>query len=108
MSVSVHYLGLAVNKVLHSRNLVLVDSGANEVMRPYSASWWSEIESGHKGEILTASLAGGLQMECAMTQHGEIMMKTGRTGDPYGKWILPVCRMIVELGAKQEWTNKRG
>ena len=38
---------------------VLVDSGANEVVRPYNSSWWNEIMVfRNKGRLVTVKLAG--------------------------------------------------
>ena len=52
---------------------VLVDSGANEVARPYNESWFKEITLGLKGEVCKVGLAGSTGAMAAMTLYGENM-----------------------------------
>jgi len=86
-----------------SEDRVLVDSGANEVVRPFSSSWWNEIiVLRNKGKPVTVKLAGGQEIRAAMTQHGEIMLPGREDQDKVG-WILPVSRMTKELGIKVTW-----
>jgi hypothetical protein len=80
---------------------VLVDTGANEVVRPYNQSWWNEIMNGKPGtHFFEVGLAGGLAGQGAMTQYGEVMVrcKSAASG-----WICPVSRVVRELGMKFEW-----
>ena len=80
-----------------------MDSGANEVVRPYSSSWWNEIIIlRNKGKPVTVKLAGGQEIRAAMTQHGEIMLP-GREDQDRAGWILPVSRLTKELGIKVTW-----
>eukprot|EP00975_Prorocentrum_lima_P040943 8600015-Prorocentrum_lima.AAC.1 len=39
---------------------VLVDTGANEIIRPHNPDWWSEIIKGEKGQPVKLKLAGGV------------------------------------------------
>ena len=82
---------------------VLMDSGANEVVRPYNPFWWKEIiVFKNKGKPVTVKLAGGQEIQAAMTQHGEIMLP-GRDDQDTAGWILPVSRITKELGIKVTW-----
>ena len=85
---------------------VLVDSGANEVVRPYHEQWWKEIMSGQKGRPITVSLAGGNKTLAAMTQTGEVMLERKFDRTSGYSWIVPVSRLVRELGAKLEWNIK--
>ena len=94
---------------LHDRGLgsnynVLIDSGANEVVRPYNSTWWSEIcVYNSKGRMVSVTLVGGMTSLASMTQHGEIMLKDRGL---YSKgWIMPVYRLSSELGIKLTWPN---
>ena len=97
--VSVIVCGLQNKKENEDR--VLVDSGANEAVRPHSSSWWNEIIIlRNKGKPVTVKLAGGQEIRAAMTQHGEIMLP-GREDQDRASWILPVSRLTKELGIKR-------
>eukprot|EP00975_Prorocentrum_lima_P043001 9027314-Prorocentrum_lima.AAC.1 len=39
---------------------VLVDTGANEIIRPHNPDWWNEIIKREKGQPATLKLAGGV------------------------------------------------
>ena len=93
------------DKVLDSD--VLVDSGANEVVRPYSESSFEEIILGLKGELCKVCLAGGTVVVVAMTQYGEIMFPKEARSSVDSKWIVPVCRLTTELGCVITW-DRRG
>ena len=46
-----------------SRGRVLLDSGANEVVRPFSGGWMGQIMGGIEvGMYVTARLAGGVEV----------------------------------------------
>ena len=82
------------------KGAVLVDSGANEVVRPFQRRWYDEIWRGEKGRPLTVNMADGKNSFAAMTQHGEVMLPVeaeDRTPES-ARWIVPTCRMIYELG----------
>ena len=80
------------------KGAVLVDSGANEVVRPYQQGWYEEIMRGEKGQKVICNMAGGKTSAAAMTQHGEVMIPvTERTAES-AHWIVPTCRLINELG----------
>ena len=83
---------------------VLVDTGANEIIRPHNAEWWNEIiVRKEKGRPVKLRLAGGVTVQGAMTQFGEVM--TGETTQSDIGWILPVNRVAYELGMKLHWTS---
>ena len=87
---------------------LLVDTGANEIVRPYNHSWWYQIiHEKVKGHTMMLRLAGGFLKAAAMNQYGEIMMKDG-DNDVAGDlgWILPVSRIVAELGMTFKWTQK--
>eukprot|EP00975_Prorocentrum_lima_P022294 4686792-Prorocentrum_lima.AAC.1 len=46
---------------------VLVDTGANEIIRPRNPDWWNEIIKGETGQPVTLKLAGGVMTKGAMT-----------------------------------------
>ena len=85
-------------------NQVLVDSGANEVVRPFSPSWWDEIVNGKTGTAMfDIALAGGVAGQGAMTQYGEVMVKCKAVSSG---WICPVSRIVRELGMRFEWDGQ--
>ena len=71
------------------RPLGLLDSGANEVVRPFSLKWWRRIKSGRcKGSVVSVNLAAGLKSsDCALTGSGELMIR-GPDNEVQG-WIFP-------------------
>ena len=82
------------------KGAVLVDSGANEVVRPFQKSWFDEIQRGDKGKRLAVNMADGKNSFAVMTQHGEVMLPVNaedRTAET-SRWIVPTCRLIDELG----------
>ena len=56
---------------------VLVGWDADDVVRPYSESWFRETTLALKGEVCKVGLAGGTVVIAAMTQYGEIRFPTG-------------------------------
>eukprot|EP00975_Prorocentrum_lima_P065891 12906132-Prorocentrum_lima.AAC.1 len=46
---------------------VLVDTGANEIIRPHNPGWWNELIKGEKGQPVILKLAGGVMTKGAMT-----------------------------------------
>ena len=79
---------------------MLVDSGANEVVRPYVQGWYDEIMRGEKGRRVAVSMAGGGASCAVMTQHGEVMIpvdENQKTPESAHR-IVPCCRLINELG----------
>ena len=84
---------------LGSNYNVLIDSGANEVVRPYNSTWRSEIcVYKSKGIMVSMTIAGGMTALAAMTQHGETMLKD--RGLAIKGWIIPVSRLTSELVIK--------
>ena len=78
---------------------VLVDTGANELIRPYIKQWWIDIECHKcKGTNVTMKLAGNATLSGLMTDIREVMMKGDMKMNDYDiAWILPVSRMQEEL-----------
>ena len=73
---------------------VLLDSGANEVVRPYNEYIWSEVVRGRQsGREVGVSLAGGVTARAVQTDGGEIMIKDLRQNENGFRWILPVNRL---------------
>jgi len=104
-TVSVIMYGLQLSQ---DGNRVLMDSGANEVVRPYNPAWWNEVMVlRNKGKPVKVKLAGGQEIEAAMTQHGEIMLPDKNYQDKVG-WILPVSRLTNELGVQVTWAPGGG
>ena len=82
------------------KGAVLVDTGANEVVRPFQKRWYEEIWRGEKGTPLRVNMADGKYTLAAMTQFGEVMLPVlaeDKTAES-ARWIVPTCRMIDELG----------
>ena len=53
--------------------------------------------------MVHVGLAGGQVSKGAVTQHGEIMFK--ERGDKDRSWVIPVSRLVVELGINLTWTR---
>ena len=77
---------------------MLLDSGANELIRPYNHDQWGATVHGMEGSMVRMYLAGNIVVSGAMTKFGEVMMQTGRHNDYDIAWIIPVCRLQSELG----------
>ena len=84
---------------------VLVDTGANEVIRPYHHQWWMDIINGRsKGSKVVMKLAGNVTENGLMTATGEVMMRSSMKRGSYDiGWILPMSRMQEELGMEARW-----
>ena len=84
---------------------VLVDTGANELIRPYSKQWWIDIECNKcKGTRVKMKLAGNVTQPGLMTDIGEVMMRDGLKRNDYDiGWILPVSRIQEELCVEARW-----
>ena len=72
-------------------------------MRQRKASLWSEIEHDRIGEFIEVRLVGGLTAPASMIQHGYLTIKMTDLRDAGSKWIVPVGRMVRELGAELIW-----
>ena len=57
-----------------------------------------------KGRPVSMRLAGGKIITRAMAQYGEVMPPPPDHGDGVG-WILPVQRVVKELGMEMVWTQ---
>ena len=80
---------------------VLVDSGANQVLRP----WDQEVEK-ELGQAtpLNVTLASGEMRQGWKTCQGEVVLPR-KFSQPHAKtpWILPVSRLVQELGYQVVW-----
>ena len=83
---------------------VLVDSGANELIRPYSKQWWTDMECQKcKGTKVTMKLAGNVLRPGIMTDIGEVMMQESLKRNDYDiAWILPANRLQEELKGRSK------
>ena len=93
---------------------MLLDTGANEVVRSFSYHEWSNIDMGRSGTRKTpAKLAGNKWRGAGMTANGEYMIvpvrQIGIMQEPENKgpWICPIIRCRRELGIKLEWGDGR-
>ena len=84
---------------------VLVDSGANELIRPFSRQWWTDMEHKKcKGTKVVMKLAGNVLVPGYMTGIGEVMMQENPRKHDYDiTWILPVNRLQEELEVEVRW-----
>ena len=80
----------------------LLDSGASEIVRPYNWKWHQAIKEGRcKGSDVPVCLAGGVMKTGVMTSTGEVMIP--RDSDETQGWILPMGRIVEELGGAVAW-----
>ena len=86
--------------------LVLVDSGAKEVVRPYRT------DISRKGTIaMRIVLASGEVVGGFRTRDGEVVLQSGPSAagsgdqESAGDWILGVMR-VIEVGGAFHWTNQ--
>ena len=84
-----------------------MDTGANEIIRPYNHQWWTVIINGKsKGNKVVMKLAGNVTENGLMTATGEVMMRSSmKRGDYDIGWILPMSRMQEELGMEARWKS---
>ena len=91
------------NKSLEGK--VLLDTGANEVVRSFSHREWSNIDMGRSGTRKNqVKLAGNKWHGAGMTASGEYMivplrqMGTMQEPDDKGPWMCPIIRCRRQLG----------
>ena len=99
------------NKSLEGK--VLLDTGANELVRSFSYSEWSNIDMGRAGtRKAQVRLAGNKWHGAGMNANGEYMIvptrQIGIMQEPENKgpWICPMIRCRRELGIKLEWGDE--
>ena len=82
-----------------------MDTGANEVIRPYGSQWCVDIIKGkRKGKRVALSLAGNNVCQAVMNEFGELMMEENKTPSQADiGWILPVSRLQQELRIGVTW-----
>ena len=104
--------GTETQRAVSKKGMVLMDSGANEVVRPFSNWEWAQIENKKPfTRKMNAGLAMGSAMEAGITMGGELMRAPpkythfkGNEGDC--NWICPMGRCRNELGMDFHWTSK--
>ena len=78
-------------------NLVLLDSGSNEVVRSYNGWEWQQIlDKRPHTKIIRVGLALNQSMEAGITMGGELMRappKYGPQNIPNSGWICPNTRI---------------
>ena len=97
-------------------HLVLIDSGADEVIRPYSERFWNNMHlmnGGGRTRKVVMHLAGKKTLQAKMSIYGEVMQgppeeeekkdegrwTTVQYTDPYRvRWIAPEGRIAEDLG----------
>ena len=107
--VAVIKLSVPINEVTifndRQNDGALLDSGASEVVRPYISGWHQDIKAGRcRGREVPIRLAGGVEKIGVITGTGEVMIPKKR-GEFQG-WILPVIRIVEELGGEVTWDLK--
>ena len=92
---------------------VLLDTGANEVVRTFSYREWSNIDLGRAGTRKTqVRLAGNKWHGAGMNASGEYMIVPMRQfgimqeSEQKGPWICPIIRCRRELGIKLAWEDE--
>ena len=83
---------------VESDGFVLVDSGANEVLRPQTKR-----QSSLGEETLQVTLASGSQCAATLNKHGEVCMISENGAK--GEWIVGV-RKIIDIGGAFNWDQK--
>ena len=104
--ITVVKLNVPINEVSTQRDQEndggLLDSGASEIVRPYIFSWHKAIQEGRSGgKDVPVCLAGGVLKTGVMTSTGEVMIP--RDKEELQGWILPISRIIEELGGAMTW-----
>ena len=90
--------------------LVLMDSGSNEVVRPYNGWEWQQIlDRRPHTKRIRVGLALNQSMDAGITMGGELMRAPPKYGPqtlPKGGWICPITRLRKELGMDFFWTAR--
>ena len=104
--------GTETQRAISKKGMVLMDSGANEVVRPYSNWEWEQIEKKRPyTRKMTVGLALGSAMQAGITMGGELMRAPPkytqlRNGEGDCNWICPIGRCRHELGIDYHCTSK--
>ena len=102
-----HLNDVSSEQFITDNNLVLLDSGSNEVVRSYNGWEWQHIldKKPHTKRI-RVGLALNQSMEAGITIGGELMRappKYGPQNLPKSSWICPNTRFRTELGMDFFW-----
>ena len=93
-----------------TRNMVLLDSGSNEVVMTYNGWEWQQIvDRKPHTRNMNDTLALNQHMEAGITAGGELMRAPPKYGNQMvskGHWICPIGRMRTELGLYFMWTAR--
>ena len=104
-----------LNEVNHEQfvtdnNLVLLDSGSNEMVRPFNSWEWQQIvDKKPYTKRIWVGLALNQCTEAGITMGGELMRappKYGPQKPQSGGWICPITRIRTELGMDFLWTAR--
>ena len=93
-----------------TKNMVLLDSGSNEMVRTYNGWEWQQIVNRKPHtRRMNVTLALNQHMEAGITSGGELMRAPPQYGHQLvttGHWICPIGRMRTELGLDFMWTAR--
>ena len=97
-------------QIVVDKNLVLLDSGSDEVVRPFNGWEWQQIVNGepHTRRV-KVGLALDQTMDAGITVGGELMRAPPMSGSrsiPECGWICPITRIRKELGMDFYWTAR--
>ena len=97
-------------QIIMDKNLVLLDSGSDEVVRPFNGWEWQQIVDGkpHTKRV-KVGLALNQSMDAGITAGGELMRAPPQSGSqsiPKCGWICPITRIRKELGMDFYWTAR--
>ena len=81
--------------------LVLIDSGANEVIRPYRPELQKCLKNMSSTQV---ALANGQAVSAHRTSEGELVLPA--SGQSCAEWIVPLERLTVGLDCKFFWDGK--
>ena len=81
--------------------LVLIDSGANEVIRPYRPELQKRLKNMSSTQV---ALANGQAVSAHRTSEGELVLPA--SGQSCAEWIVPLERLTVGLDCKFFWDGK--
>ena len=83
--------------------LVPIDSGANEVIRPYRPELQRQMKNMSSTQV---ALANGQAVSAHRTREGELVLPA--SGQTSAEWIVPLERLTVGLHCKFCWDGKSG
>ena len=82
------------------RPLVLIDSGANEIIRPLRPELESKLASMN---VVQVALASGDTISAYRTADGELVVPT--CGEASAEWIVPLEKLTAGIGCSFSWNG---